>query len=315
VPSPKRLRTYFSGESKLKHRFIALLVLGFALGCGSNGEEKQNGGDGGDPEKVLKFSAIPDQNTTELKEKFDALAKHLSEKLDVKVEYVPSSDYQASVEAFTTGDIQLAWFGGLTGVQARHEVEGAKAIAQGNSDPVFKSYFIAHQDTGLEKSDEFPTELGGLSFTFGSESSTSGRLMPEFFIKQETGQSPKEFFGKQPGFSGSHDNTVQLVQTGEVQAGVVNFKVYDKRVAEGKTDPEVCKIVWVTPEYADYNFTAHPDLEKKFGEGFIEKLQKTLIEIKDPELLSAFPREALIEAKNEDFQGIADVAKELGFLR
>lgn len=302
-------------------RLHYLLAVCFFIGCGFNdAEKKSEQKHGGGEAKVLAFSAIPDQEKTELREKFDALAEYLTEKLStpeqrVEVKYVPSSDYQASVEAFTTGDVQLAWFGGLTGVQARHEVDGARAIAQGKSDPTFKSYFIAHKNTGLERSEQFPRELAKLSFTFGSESSTSGRLMPEYYIREETGKSPNEFFATQPGFSGSHDQTIELVESGQVQAGVVNFTVYDKRVEEGKTDPDVCRIFWVTPTYADYNFTAHPMLEDMFGKGFTDKLQKTLIEIDDPGLLSAFPREALIEAKNQDFDGIKAVAKELGFLR
>ena len=233
----------------------------------------------------------------------------------MNVEYVPVTDYKAAVDAFKNGDIQLAWFGGLTGVQARAAVPGARAIAQGNSDPKFKSYFIAHKDTGLQFSDEFPQTLGQFTFAFGSESSTSGRLMPEFFIRQHSKKSPTEFFGKNPTFSGSHDATVQLVETGQIQAGAVNFEVYDKRVAEKLTDPETCRVIWTTPEYADYNFTAHPDLETTFGAGFTDRLQKALTDMSDKELLNAFPREALIPAANEDFVGIESVAKELGFLR
>jgi phosphonate transport system substrate-binding protein len=139
--------------------------------------------------------------------------------------------------------------------------------------------------------------------------------MPEFFIRENTGKSLGEFFTFPPTFSGSHDKTVELVESGQVQAGVTNFTVYDKRVAEGRTDPEACKVIWVTPEYADYNFTAHPDLEQMFGAGFTDKLQQTLIAIDDAALLSAFPRDALIEAKNEDFAGIEAVARKLGFLR
>lgn len=293
----------------MKRRIFVLLIGCFTLGCTAQTLTDR-------PSRtILKFSAIPDQNRTELKEKFDALANYLTEQLDVEFQYVPSIDYKASVDAFKNGDIQLAWFGGLTGVQARHAVEGARAIAQGNSDPTFISYFIAHQDTGLKQSKDFPAELGKHSFTFGSESSTSGRLMPQFFIRENTGMSPDDFFAQAPTYSGSHDRTVELVESGQVQTGVVNFKVYDKRVAEGKTDPEVCKIIWVTPEYADYNFTAHPDLEESFGGGFTAKLQQTLINIDDPQLLSAFPREALIEATNADFEGIKNVAKKLGFLR
>lgn len=265
--------------------------------------------------KVLKFSAIPDRNSTELKEKFDAIAKHLSEKLGIEVEYVPASDYKASVELFRTGDIQLAWFGGLTGVQARQSVEGARAIAQGAADPDYYSYFIAHESTGLSEVPDFPEMMANYSFTFGSESSTSGRLMPEYFIRKFTGKSPAEFFGKEPAFSGSHDKTVELVESGKVQIGAVSYKLYDKRVAEGKVDPKVCRILWRTPVYADYNFTAHPALNEMFGEGFVDKLQKTLIEMDDPELLSAFPRKRMISAKNEDFQGVVEVAEQLGFLK
>lgn len=264
---------------------------------------------------VLRFTAIPDQNTTQLKEKFGPIATYLSERLGVKCEYVPSTRYSASVEMFRNGDVHLAWFGGLTGVQARQAVAGAKAIAQGAEDPQYYSYFIAHKDTGLTRTESFPNGLRGLKFMFGSESSTSGRLMPEFFIRENTGQSPAEFFGSPNAFSGSHDKTVEFVESGQFQAGVVNYRVYERRVKEGKTDPNVCRIIWKTPFYADYNFTAHPELEQLFGEGFTGKLQRALLDMKDKKLLSAFPRSGLIPAKNEDFDKIADVAKQLKMIR
>ena len=272
------------------------------------------GGKKDSAEKVRRFSAIPDQNKTELKEKFDKMAEHLSKELGVKVEYKPSSDYKASVESFAQGDVLLAWFGGLTGVQARHRVEGAHAIAQGIADPNYFSYFIAHKDSGLEKSDDFPKEIAGKSFTFGSESSTSGRLMPEFFIREFTEKSPEEFLGAKPAFSGSHDATAKAVESGKVMVGALSYKAYDKLVAKGEIDPEVCKVIWKTPFYADYNWTAHPDLESKFGEGFTEKVKQVLLAM-PKDLLQAFPRDAMIEAKDSDFQGIVDVAKELGFLK
>lgn len=264
---------------------------------------------------AITFTAIPDQNTTELQEKLQPLADHLSRQLGVPVVYVPVRDYQASVELFRNGDVLLAWFGGLTGVQARQAVPGARAIAQGEEDPRYFSYFIAHRDTGLEPSEEFPNAIAGLRFTFGSESSTSGRLMPEYFIRQSTGVSPEELFQGPVGFSGSHDKTAELVESGQYQVGVLNFKVYDRRVAEGRTDPEVARVIWKTPTYADYNWTAHPLLEQTFGEGFTARLQEALVSIDDPALLSALPRTRLIEASNEDFESIREVALELGMLR
>lgn len=264
---------------------------------------------------TLHFTAIPDQSSTELAQKFQPLAEHLSKQLGIKVEYIPASDYQASVEMFKNGDAPLAWFGGLTGVQARAAVPGARAIAQGDSDPAYVSYFVAHSSTGLEPSESFPLGIADLKFTFGSESSTSGRLMPEYFLRQATGKAPADFFKQPAGFSGSHDKTLELVATGQYQAGVVNFKVYERRVKEGKTDPAVCRVIWKTPPYTDYNWTAHPALETTYGAGFTETLQAVLVAIQDPALLAALPRERLIPAKNEDYEQIALVARELGMVR
>lgn len=269
----------------------------------------------GEAEKVFRFTAIPDQNTTMLKQKFDPVAAYLADELGVKVEYVPANDYPASVEMFKNGEIQMAWFGGLTGVQARHAVKGARAIVQGDTDPTFLSYFIAHRDSGLEPSDGFPTGIAEKRFTFGSASSTSGRLMPEFFLIEATGKTAQQFFATAPGFSGSHDKTAELVESGAYEAGVLNYQVYDRRVREGKTDPDLCRIIWKTPTYADYNITVHPAVEKMFGERFVEKVQAALVEMKNEKLLAAFGRKRLIPARNEDFDGIVEVARKLELLR
>lgn len=304
---------------KLRLSIAALaLIAPLVAGCGGQDAAEPTPAESAaapTTDQVFRFSAIPDQNSTETLEKLRPLIDHLAAELGVEVDYVPARDYQAAVEMFKNGDVQLAWFGGLTGVQARRAVDGARAIAQGASDPEFFSYLIAHRDTGLEPSDDFPTAISDLSFTFGSESSTSGRLMPEYFIRQNTGQSPDDFFTQPIGFSGSHDRTVQWVESGQFQVGAVNYSVYDKRVAAGDTDPEVVRAIWKTPFYADYNWTVRPDVDALFGAGFTDRLQSTLVAIDDPSLLAALPRQRLIAATNEDFEGIAKVASELGMVR
>lgn len=266
------------------------------------------------PAKILRFSAIPDENVTEQTAKFQKFADHLAKTLGVKTEFLPAADYDASVSKFVNGEIHLAWFGGLTGVQARAEVEGARAIAQGVEDPEYISYFIAHVDTGLELSDAFPTAIKDLKFTFGSQKSTSGRLMPSHFIRQQTSAAPDKWFSHPLSFSGAHDKTAKLVEAGTFHAGALSYKKYDSMVAADALDPAKCKIIWKTPPYADYNWTAHPDLETLFGPGFIDKLQQALIEITEPELLKALSRSGIIAASNEDYQGIADIATNLGLL-
>jgi phosphonate transport system substrate-binding protein len=306
---------------KLKSILVFGSVAAVALAvssCDKKPEASGSGGGGSAPgAKVLRFSAIPNQNATELKTKFDPMAAHLSKELGVTVEFFPSVDYRASVEAFKNGQVQLAWFGGVTGVQARVAVPGARAIVQGKEDTAFKSYFIANKDAGLEKSDTFPAAISGMKFAFGSETSTSGRVMPSWFIKQNSGKSEKEFFTQPPIFTGSHDKTIEQVANGTVQAGVCDFSVYDKLVAEKKADPAVVTVIWETPAFQDYNFTVHPSVETDFGAGFTSKLQSALIAMttKAPDLLKVFPRTALIEAKNEDYKAVEEVCRELGVIR
>ncbi|MBL4769883.1 MAG: putative selenate ABC transporter substrate-binding protein [Planctomycetes bacterium] len=290
------------------------LVVGVSLlaSCGSNAEDTTSASES----KTLFFSAIPDDNKTELASRYQLLADYLTEKLEVPVSYNASSSYTASVEAFKAGDIQLAWFGGGSGVQARNAVEGAHAIAQGKVDPKYKSYFIANVNSGLTPSDSFPMEMEGKTFAFGSPGSTSGRIMPEYFLKLNTGKGPEEFFGHPNKFSGSHDLTAEWVQDGTVQCGAMNYKTYDRLVASGKIDPAKCIKIWTTPDYPDYNWTAHPDLDKRFGAGFTARLQKVLVDITDPKILKALDRpEGLITATSADFDTVATKMRELGLLR
>ncbi len=290
------------------HRLLSAIVLVVCVCAGCAGQVDE-------PLPVLRFSGIPDQNTTELAARFLPLSDYLARELGVVVEYVPTRDYQATVETFRNGDILLGWFGGLTGLQARAAVDGSSAIAQGDIDPEYYSYFIANKRTGLGASDEFPAEIGAYSFTFGSESSTSGRLMPEYFIREATGQSPEEFFANPVGFSGSHDRAAELVESGQYDVGVLNYLVYERRVEDGTTDPDVAGIIWQTPTFVDYHWVAHPRLDEIFGEGFTGRLQETLVGITDSNLLAALPRDRLIPADDQDYDQLRAVAEQLGMLR
>ena len=263
--------------------------------------------------QTFTFTAIPDQDETMLKERFSKLAVYLSAELNVPVKFVPVKSYAASISAFRNNQVQLAWFGGLSGVRARLLVKDSYAIAQGVEDPNFHSYIIANTSTGLTKSELLPKGIEGKTFTFGSKGSTSGRLMPEFFIRQELKKSPKEVFSK-VGFSGNHSKTISLVQSGAYQVGAVNFKVWERDLKNGKIDPSKVKVIWKTPAYPDYQFTIRGDVDKTFGKGFAAKVQTALIKLDDKNILEAFPRKRLIEAKSSDFDPILTVGQKIGLL-
>jgi len=266
-----------------------------------------------DAPKPLVFSAIPDQDETRLKERFGGMADYLSEKLGIPVKYVPVKSYAAVVTAFRNDQVQLAWFGGLSGVQARLKVEGSKAIAQGVEDTKFHTYIIANHSTGLKASDDFPRDIAGKTFTFGSKGSTSGRLMPQYYIEKELGDKVDNIF-KRVGFSGNHSKTISLVESGAYQIGAVNFKVWDQAVEDKKVDLEKVSVIWKTPAFPDYQWTIRGDADSVWGEGFTDKVKAALLDIKDPELLGKFPRSGFIEAKDSDYQPILDTAKSIGLI-
>ena len=263
--------------------------------------------------QTLYFTAIPDQDETRLKERFDAVAEYLAEQLEIEVRYIPVKSYAASVTAFRNNQVQLAWFGGLSGVRAQQMVPGSRAIAQGIDDPNFQSYFIAHHSTGLEPSDNLPEELRNLTFTFGSRGSTSGRLMPEYFLTQHFGESPDEIF-RRVGYSGNHTRTVAMVESGAWQVGALNYKVWNRMVEAGEVDTDKVQVIWETPVYVDYHWVIRGDVDQRFGEDFADRVQQAILDIDDPELLARFPREGFIPASNEDYAPILETARELGLM-
>ncbi len=263
--------------------------------------------------KPFVFTAIPDDDQTRLVKRFGAVADYLSKALDADVKYIPVKTYEASVTAFKNNQMQMAWFGGLSGVQARLAVPGSKAIVQGFEDKEFVTYFIANVSTGLKEANELPDAVKGMTFTFGAKTSTSGRLMPDYYIRERFKKSPDEVFSR-VGYSGDHSKTIALVQSGAYQVGALNFTVWDLDLKEKKIDTSKVKIIWRTPKYQDYQFSVRGDVDANYGAGFTERLTKALLAMKDPELLAAFPRKEMIPAKNDDYKGIYDVAKSIGLL-
>jgi len=264
------------------------------------------------------FTAIPDADESRLQQRFNKVAVYLSKKLDVNVKYIPVKSYAAAVTAFRNDQVQLAWFGGLSGVRARALVSGSEAIAQGFEDQSFKSYIIAHHSTGLklntDLSDAFKAfNTKDMTFTFGSKGSTSGRLMPEFYLREEFKAAPDDIFSR-IGFSGDHSRTIAQVQSGAYQVGAVNFKVWEKELAAGNVDTNKVSIIWTTPTYPDYQWTIRNDVNQRFGADFKNLVTKTLLEMKDPDLLASFPRQSFIPASNADYAPIENTARAIGLI-
>ena len=306
--------------SAREHRAVTVtgLIAGFAIAatlssCSSSTPPSTD--------DVLKIGAIPDQNPEKLNRLYGSLSAELNAALEVPVKYIPVSNYAAAVSAFRTGSLDVVWFGGLTGVQARLQTPGAKVLAQRDIDAKFTSVFIANGASGLRpitSSDQL-VQLKGRRLAFGSESSTSGRLMPQYFLA-ENGVSITDLAGGGPGFSGSHDATIAVVQSGAYDVGALNEQVWRSNVEEGRVDPTKVAVIWRTPTYADYHWLARPHLDRRFGSGFTERVQNALLSLSaeteaGSEILELFGAERFIPARDEDYKKIESVGRDLGKIR
>jgi phosphonate transport system substrate-binding protein len=234
--------------------------------------------------------------------------------LGFPVRYQPVTDYAALVTAFGDGDVKLAWFGGLTGVQARLETPGAQAVAQRPIDKNFRSVFVV----GPGVNGSSLQDLKGKSFTFGSESSTSGHLMPRYFL-QQAGVNPDKDFAGAPGYSGSHDKTWKLVEAGSFQAGALSSSVWDSAVSQRQVDTSKVHEIVRTPPYYDYHWLAHPDLDKVYGPGTKDKIVKLLLTMNtagpaEKHVLDLFQTDSFIPSDNSNYGAIEQVAQSLGLI-
>jgi len=259
--------------------------------------------------EVLRVSAIPDEAPTELLRKFKPLGAYLEQQLGMPVKFVPVSDYAAVVESMASDRIDLAWLGGFTFVQLYLKDPEARPLVQREQDEVFTSKFVTADPQVNSLAD-----LKGRTFAFGSISSTSGSLMPRYFMLQE-GVVPEEHFSR-VAYSGAHDATVAWVQAGRADAGVLNASVWEKLVNSGKVDLDKVRVFATTPTYYDYNWTVRDGLDAELA----ERIKAAFLAL-DParpehkEILDLQAASRFIETRPENYQSIEQAARSAGLLK
>ncbi len=259
---------------------------------------------------VLRVSAIPDEAPTELQRKFKPLGEYLEKKIGMKVEFTPVTDYAASVEALINRKVDMVWFGGFTFVQASHRSKGQiTPLVQRAEDEKFKSVFIT-TNKDITKLDD----LKGKTLSFGSESSTSGHLMPRSYLLAAKIDPDSDL--KRIAFSGAHDATVAAVAGGKVDAGALNISVWEKLVAEKKVDPAAVRVFYTTPGYYDYNWSVrsdmNADLRKKISDAFLA-LDSGKPE--DKAILDLQRASKFIPTKADNYKSIEAAAQNAGLLK
>jgi len=260
---------------------------------------------------VLRVSAIPDEAPTELQRKFKPLGDYLKKETGLDVQFIPVTDYAAVVEGLATNKLDLAWLGGFTYVQAKVRTQGgAVPIVQRAEDAKFTSRFIVPAASTAKTL----ADLKGKTFAFGAPSSTSGSLMPRYFL-QQAGIEPERDF-KSVAFSGAHDATVAFVAAGRAEAGVLNASVMDKLVESKNANAEKVRVLAITPPYFDYNWTVRPGLDaavtKKLTDAFLklDPANPAMKEIMDLQRASKF-----IPTQNSNYDSIEAAARSAGLVK
>jgi len=278
----------------------ALLVFCFAGACKTS---KRDG--------VVRVTGIPDENPTKLQQDYAPLVQILEKALGKKVEYVPVTNYGAAVHALIAGKVDFAWLGGFTHVQARTRSKVVPLVMR-DIDRKFHSVFIANKSSGITK----PEQMKGKKFAFGSKSSTSGHLMPRHFLKQKFQIDADADFSGKPVFSGAHDATVKAVESGRVDAGALNMQVWERMNKEGKVDASKVEVIWKTPPYVDYVWTARTAVSAELRDAF-KKLFLSL-DTANPthkKVLDHAGATKYVPASPTDFDAIEKVGRAVGMLK
>jgi phosphonate transport system substrate-binding protein len=265
---------------------------------------------GGAQLKELRVSAIPDEAPTELQRKFKPLGDYLEKAVGLPVRFMPVTDYPATVEGLAAGHLDLVWYGGFTFVQARRRTGTALPLVQREEDARFHSKFITAAGSGIKSL----ADLKGKTFAFGSPSSTSGHLMPRYFMLQ-VGVDPDKDLARYA-FSGAHDATAKWVEAGKVDAGALNESVWKKLVEEGKVDPQKVVVFATTPDFFDYNWTVRGDLDP----AVIARLRAAFLalDVANPEqkaILDLQRTRKFIPTAPENYRMIEEAARSAGLLK
>ena len=261
-------------------------------------------------QQVLRVTTIPEEAATEQIRKFGPLSQYLQKSLGMKVEFTPVNDYPAAVEALVNKQVDLVWFGGFTHVQAQIR-SGGKVIpiAQREEDTKFRSVFITQKSSGITKL----ADLKGKQVSFGSQSSTSGHLMPRTFLL-EAGIDPEKDF-KRVAYSGAHDATIASVVSGRVDAAALDITVWNKFVTENKVDTSKVD-VFTTPAYFNYNWSVHADMPAALR----EKITKAILAIdmntpEGKEILTLNRASKYVPTKAENYKALERAGRSAGLIK
>jgi len=258
---------------------------------------------------TLRVGVLPDQNPETLHDRYDALLEQLSAKTGLDTKLVIPSDYDALIEMFRDGELELAYFGGLTFVKA-HIFYDAEPLVMRDEDTRFTSWIIVKGTNTSHVLSDFK----GKKFSFGSKLSTSGHLMPRYFLQQEKQIIAERYFSEVH-YSGTHDKAAYQVRDGTVDLGAVNSEIVRDMVQDGRLKENDLRVLWETPPYPNYVWTVPANLDQTIKTQLRNAfLGFNMNDAVDGKVLADLNSEGFLPAGTKDFLILEEVALSLGLL-
>ena len=283
--------------------FLSLVLLAAFTSFGSC-----KSGGSGISRPTLHLSMIPTNDPGKMLRDSDPLVSYLEREIGARVQMTIPTNYAAVVEAIANDQVDIAYLGGFTYVQGSRRA-GVIPLVQRDLDQNFHSMFITHPDSGIKSLHD----LKGHSFAFGDVNSTSGHLMPEYFMRQAN-VDPEVI--TRAVYTGGHDATALAVANKKVDAGALDETVYQKMVKDGKLDAAKATVFFTTPPYFDYVWTARKGLDPKLAEAFAAAFLKLDANNSENKPILEFLRASkYVRANDRDYDKLRQAARDAGLLK
>ena len=284
---------------------VVLLVSLFVVACGGSGSGGEQGSSDPDP---LRVALVPNQNPESVEANYEPFGEYLSEQLGREVELTVPTSYGAVVEAMINYELDLAYFGGLTYVQARNRGEVTPLVTEINprtGDTTYRSVIIVPADSGVQEA----SELAGQDFAFGSASSTSGSLYPAITLRDAGGIDYRTDLANF-NYTGGHDATAQAVANGSVDGGGLEDRILYDLIEDGAVAGHSVRVIEESDAIEGYPWVVRDALSDELK----EQIAQAYLDITDPTLLDLLRADGYERVQPEDYDYVEEQATELDLL-
>ena len=197
--------------------------------------------------KEINFGIISTESSQNLKSDWQPVLDDMAKKLGMKVNGFFASDYAGIIEGMRFNKVQVAWFGNKSAMEAVDRASGEVFAQMINADGTlgYYSHLIVHKDSPIKSLDDMLKQGKNLSFGNGDPNSTSGFLVPGYYVFSQNNIDPKTFFKVSRG--ANHESNALAVANKQVDVATNNSENLDKIKDKLPAKFNDIRVIWTSP--------------------------------------------------------------------